>query len=329
MTDMNRLDPYRKALQPTPVAPDPELATLIIETGLGPFWHDWTGDAAFRPIRLAAEAMYAMQRSASTEIDVALSEAGIESVFIKGVANRERLYPNPALRQCADLDLLVRRDDRFRATEALQKAGFEPRPDPASISRELVLSRGVVDIDLHWELLRQGRLRQDPSDELIARRQRVNGLWMPNPNDAAFLLLVHPAFAKNISVPDMGLHRVLDIVRWQQTEGFDLATLTPMLEGQGVKTAAWAVLRWVQLLNPDFMLAIDAWRPGRLRGVWLESWLEHDWSTRLVRLHALRLVGLSPFLHDTAMDALRAFNGWQQARRGRKEDLRAFARHSG
>ncbi len=40
------------------------------------------------------------------------------------------------------------------------------------------------------------------------RRRRERNTWMLNPEDALFVLLVHPAFAKHLSGLEMGLHRV-------------------------------------------------------------------------------------------------------------------------
>ena len=325
MSQLSRLDRYRTALRPGSVQPDSQLAALIIASGLGPFWHEETSAEAFKPARMAAVALYAAQIPALREIHEVLDAAGIAFAVFKGAANRELLYADPSLRLCYDLDLLVARADRHRAVEALQSVGFTAYPDANSISRELILSRNVVDIDLHWGVLRAGRLRYEPAEEILERRRKVNGLWMPSTADSVLLLLVHPAFAKHVSSTEMALHRVLDIAEWWRKYPVDLAALDAQLKKQGVRTAAWTVLEWVKLLLPEFACDTTAWQPLRLRRAWLRTWLRNDWPGRMNAWHALRLLAFSPFLHDTPSDAWRALQGWRFARRNRDADLAEFS----
>jgi hypothetical protein len=338
---MTRLDDYRSALHVGfSEVPDENLmraleesgsdfASFIIDHGLGPTWHARTGREEFRDSRLAAEALYAAQERALGEMDTLLGEAGIEYVLFKGAANRLLLYDNPAVRACHDLDLLVRADDRIRAASALVKAGYEALPDEQSISRELVLSRGGVDIDLHWGLLREGRLKGDPVAQMLDRRRRVSGLWMLDSEDALFTLLVHPAFAKHLAAWEMGLHRVLDIAVWVRSQSSNWPAVYARLNEHGVRTAAWATLRWVALLmaphSPDGLDEMLAdLKPGRLRAAWINRWLQDDLSARMSHAHWARLAGFSLFLHDTPHDSARALLGQRKAHRRRCDDLAAF-----
>jgi hypothetical protein len=296
-------------------------ARFIIDHGLGPLWHERTGREEFRESRLSSEALYLAQERALQEIDALFDKKGIEYTLIKGSAIRLLVYENPALRACFDLDLLVRPEDRVRAATVLVEAGFSAQPDEKSISRELVLSRGVVDVDLHWALLREGRLRTDPTEDMIRRRRRSSGVWMLNENDTLFLLLVHGAFAKHLAGWDMGLHRVLDVARWLEMQSYDWQAVLAELDRNSVRGAGWATLRWVELLAgvsvPDIKL-------GGLRKAWLNTWLKNDWSGRLSGRNWARLVAFSPFLHDSPADVIRAFNGRQQAKRRIGADLEAF-----
>jgi hypothetical protein len=307
----------------------PRFVAFIVDHGLGPLWHQRTGRDEFHASRLSAEALFLAQENALREIDALLDSAGIEYAVIKGVASRLLLYENPAVRACHDIDLLVCPEDRVRATSALVDAGFTASPDVDSISRELVLSRDVVDIDLHWALLREGRLRTDCTADILARRRRSIDIWMLNNDDALFVLLVHPAFAKHLAAWEMGLHRVVDIVEWLRTQSFDWQAVRTRLEQNGVQTAAWATLRWVQLLtHPHSPAGLDAMMadtcPGRLRRAWLDLWLRNDLSERTSGAHWARLAGFSLFLPDTPRDAARAVAGRQRARRRRGADLSAF-----
>lgn len=338
---MTRLDDYRTAL--LAVFPDVSNAQLVraldtsgsrfdsfvIDHGLGPLWHERTGRDEFHASRLSAEALYVAQEDALSELDTLLGNVGIEYAVIKGAASRLLLYENPARRACHDIDLLVRSDDRVRAASALVDVGFIAMPTERAISRELVLSRGAVDIDLHWGLLREGRLRTDCQSEMLARRRRLNDVWMLNAEDAFFLLLVHPAFAKHLDGWGMGLHRVADIVDWLRAQSFDWETVRELLEQNGARTAAWATLRWVETLTrphtvPRLDKMISDLSPGRLRRAWLGLWLRNDYSTRTSGAHWVRLLGFSSFLHDTLGDSVRALAGRHRARRRISADLEVF-----
>ncbi len=307
----------------------PDFVSFVIDHGLGPLWHERTGRSEFHASRLSSEALYLAQEHALNEIDAVLEAAGVEYAVIKGAASRKLLHKNPAIRACQDLDLLVRADDRVQAASALAEAGFTAILDTLNISHEIVLSRGAVDVDLHWGLLRKGRLRDDCSVDMLSRRRRVNEIWMLSAEDSLFVLLVHPAFAKHLAGWEMGLHRVADIVAWLRTQPFDWQVVCARLEQNGVQTAAWATLRWVEILAHPFELpGMDAMMPelvpGRLRQAWLDRWLRHDLSERMSNVHWARLLGFSLFLHDRPGDAMRALVGRYRAHRRSGADLAAF-----
>ena len=338
---MRRLDSYRLAmLAAFPEVPDQKLVEameaggptfpyFVEEHGLGALWHERTGREEFRAARRLAEALYLTQEQALKDIDSILQEAGIEYAVIKGGANRLLLYGNPAIRACHDLDILVKPEDRVSTAKALHAADFMPRIDPANISRELVMSRNRVDIDLHWALLREGRLRADPTAAMLARRRQINDTWALGPEDTFYLLLVHPAFGKHLSSWNMGLHRVTDVIYWLNTQPTDWPTVREQLQASGVQTAAWATLRWVKMLAqenaPDSLDAMLAdLSPGALRRRWLERWLRKDLSKRLAHNNWVRLLGLSLFLHDRPNDVVRALAGRYRASRRREADTWAF-----
>ena len=258
---MSRLEDYQTALLAAhDVVPKAELVSVIdgrgesfrqfvIAHGLGPLWHERTGLAEFDDCRMQAEALYLAQSAALGEVTAILESVGIHHVVIKGAANRLLLYDNPAIRACHDLDILVRPEDRVTATKVLMEAGFVPKPDASSISRELMLIRGAANIDLHWGILREGRLRETSTERLLQGRRRVGEMWALGADDTMFTLLVHSAFAKHIASWELGLHRVADILSWVRTQEFDRSAVGSMLEADGAISAAWATLRWVVLLS--------------------------------------------------------------------------------
>ena len=339
---MSRLDDYRAALLAAHAdVPDDglvaalddhsgEFASFIIGQGLGPLWHARTGRKEFYASRMLAEAMFLSQDRALREIGAALDAAAIEHVVIKGAANRLLCYENPAVRACVDLDILVRRDDRVMAARAIIERGFAATADDTGVGAELALSRSDVNVDLHWTLLREGRLGTDPTDGMLARRRRVQDIWMQGPEDVLFTLLVHPAFRKHLAGWAMGLHRVSDLLEWLRSQPFDWPRVSAMLEANGVRVAAWATLRWVDLLAGQHAPAIlktmlADLEPGHARRAWLDTWLRNDLPQRTSKARWARLLGFSLFLHDAPGDALRAARGRRLASRRGKADRDAFA----
>jgi hypothetical protein len=277
-----------------------------------------------------SEALYLAQHAALQELHTALTSEGVAYAVIKGAALREAIYDAPALRTCHDIDLLCHPDDRRVAAGRLADMGFEPIPQSQSISRELVLSRHDADIDLHWGLLREGRLRDEDIPGILSRRDMVGGFFVPSAEDTLFLLLVHPPFAKHLAGWDMGLHRVVDIVSFLTVGQYDWGRVRGALVENGVSSAAWATLRWTQMLThpqplPMLEEMLANLRPGKAKAWWLEHWLESDLSARFSDRNWLRLLGFSPLLHDEPGDVWRAVAGRRQARKRSDQDLEVFA----
>lgn len=300
---------------------------FVVRHGLGPVWHARTGSKAFKNARHAAEALYLAQEQALDDIEAAFSSSNVNYAIFKGGANRYLLNENPALRACYDLDVLVRPTDRLLAAETLSSAGFAVHPDNRNVSRAIVLSRDRVNVDLHWALLREGRLRHDRTEELLERRTKIQGHWMLHPDDALFVLLVHPAFAKHLSGWNMGLHRVSDVVNWLDTQPVNWPDVLENLRSEGVTTAAWATLSWVEMVSERSELLAPLLAdtcPGTFRRGWIRRWLETDSSARLASKHWLRLLLFTSFLHDTPRDALRALAGRSRAWQREQADSEVF-----
>ncbi len=314
--------------------------TFLLDTGLGPVWHQalhacelqgrisLASLEALKASRFVATAHYLPQIAALRQIDSLFEAKGIAYAAIKGTHVRELVYDDPALRPACDIDILISARQRVAAAEALVEAGFHYHPKPDSVSHEAAFTKGVVDIDLHWDTFRPGRSRVDMTDAFIARRSRVGGFWGLGDTDATFLMLTHPAFSKYVCSPNMGLHRVVDFVRWAERRAVDWGAVAALLDEAGLKTAAWTVLRWFAMLGvgvPDAFVAQI--KPGRARARYLDYWLEHDLPTRwLLQRPLLIQLGMTLFLHDGPFDACRAVRGRLRAYLSRHRDPFAHLR---
>lgn len=317
------------------------LLSTILDQDLGALWHHALQSIgvreslppatieALREARVSAAMGYLAQRAALDELDRLFDSAGIRWVAIKGSHVRELVYPDPALRPANDVDILIAPADRRRAAQALLDAGYSVHAAPANISHEATFSRGVVDLDLHWHMLRPGRTRVDLTEELLERRQRIGNQWGLSDSDTLFLMLTHPAFAKYVCSPNMGLGRVADFLLWIQKREIAWPAVLELLERAGLKTAAWTMLSWFRMLaGADVQAKLGAWidtvRPGRLRAAYLGQWLERDLPSRWLDKPFLMQFGFTLALHDHPGDVMHALNGLQQARRNQARDMDAL-----
>jgi hypothetical protein len=92
-----------------------------------------------------------------------LDAHGIPALPYKGPALAAAVYGDVALRECGDLDILVRREDVLRARRALQEHGYAPRYDLKPAVEQAFLrsriqyhlqmdhaARGIM-LEIHWK----------------------------------------------------------------------------------------------------------------------------------------------------------------------------------
>ena len=307
----------------------PSLEALILEQQLGPLWHARTKVPPFAKSRADAAMFYIRQTAALRDIDDLFEQRGIRYAVFKGAGIRDLIYDDPSVRVCWDIDVLVAPDQRTAAAGALVDAGYRLRVDPMLASHEVTLTKDLVAIDLHWQLLRPGRTPPSMTSQMLERRARHGDAWTLSDADTLLVLLVHPTFSKHLSTSQMGLHRLADIALWLQKRRTEWPSLVRELDTAGLKTAAWTMLSLVRMLSPDrFTEVLDpplrALQPNRLRAAYLRTWLTRDLSARFAHLHLARLLGFSVFLHDQPSGAWRALRGWQRSRGSREEDTSVF-----
>jgi hypothetical protein len=66
------------------------------------------------------------------EVLATFREAGIPCIVLKGIALAERVYPTIAMRGMSDVDILVRKDDLFKADACLSGLDYAPRDGAAA-----------------------------------------------------------------------------------------------------------------------------------------------------------------------------------------------------
>ena len=95
-----------------------------------------------------------------------LESADLEAVGLRGLHLANFVYPDPALRPMADVDILIRPTDRDRVMEVL--AGRNHHPVRTLRSQLVYLIEGVT-IEVHWSFLTTKRYRAEfEAGELLA-----------------------------------------------------------------------------------------------------------------------------------------------------------------
>ena len=250
---------------------------------------------------------YLGQQRAIAIAEERFSKRGIPYAVMKGAHVRELLYPNPAIRPAVDVDILIARQDRFKAVEILAGAGFAAQVNPATVSHEVSLTDTISTIDLHWDVLRPGRVHASLAKGMLERRGRCQNFFALSPQDELFLLLFHPVFTKYLTAPHARLVGVADLFLWGKNLTIDWDKICRLCVRYRLTTAAWLVASYVRLLTDShtFDDFITLMRPSAMKAAWLDRWLRQDYSSRFLRRpNFIKLLFTLP-AHDRYGDALR------------------------
>tara|TARA_R110002096_G_scaffold408076_1_gene607100 strand:+ start:16035 stop:17021 length:987 start_codon:yes stop_codon:yes gene_type:complete len=136
------------------------LVGLAFATGLDEFRDD------FIRIALSAE----LWKKALAEVLHAFDAAGIDACRLKGCAYFLEVYEDPAHRSMSDLDILVRPEAFDEACKVLEQLGYATRTSKdfahAPTHHALTFDRGHLTVDLHRNMMQQGRSQID-----------IDGIW--------------------------------------------------------------------------------------------------------------------------------------------------------
>jgi hypothetical protein len=191
----------------------------------------------FRRDRLVTTARNLAFAHLAEECLRALAAARIDVLVLKGIAYESLLYRAVGVRPTADIDLLVRADDRRRAFAVLDRIGFEPRAAAPGFDdpdyHEVAWTRRDGEVDLHLALAPPARCRID-YDAVWRDAQPVT----VGSREALTLSLPHTALFHT-------LHMAIDHFHVPAIYLVDLARLLPRLDFTAlVQTArAWHCYR--------------------------------------------------------------------------------------
>jgi hypothetical protein len=154
----------------------------------------------------------------------ALGGAGIPSIPLKGAVLAHTLYPDPALREFSDIDILVRKEDLSRAKQVLSSLGFQLTRSNLTGGQETAFrwrgyayfflrpTDGLV-VDLHWKLAPTYVLTAIPVETLWdqTRSCRIGEMELRSFSPEVTLLLLCFHGAKHGPVPWPRLKWLCDV----------------------------------------------------------------------------------------------------------------------
>lgn len=258
--------------------------------------------------KLSTVAAYLLQKHTLSRLHQLLTEHDIPYAVFKGAQVRELVYPEPAIRPVCDIDVLVSSAMRDRVIKVLTDAGMSMVVKPENVSHECTLMDGNIAVDLHWHILRPGRMRVNMTDTLMQERQWTNGFYSLNDHATLFAMLVHPAFAKYVCSPYAILIRMVDLVFWLENRPVGREQLLDLLIKARSRTAAWTTLFWLNLIeeNKSSQEIMQEIAPSTLQEKYLKCWITRNLPTKFLRHRNFIRLAFTLALHDSGRDALHA-----------------------
>jgi hypothetical protein len=141
----------------------------------------------------------------TSEIAAALAASGIPVMLLKGLHLARFVYPEPALRNMADVDLMVPRDRLAEAERVMIERGYGPLPRPdleefCTWSNHLakLTKEGAPVLELHWGIERPTCPFRIDLDGLWARSREAmlegTAVRLLSPEDLLLHLALHGSY---------------------------------------------------------------------------------------------------------------------------------------
>ena len=291
------------------------LASIIETSSLGPMWLEVVGRESIGKIwteewleklhkqNRGIGFLYIGQFKTMRIVSRTLDNNAIAHAFFKGAHTRETVYKNPAARYSCDIDLLIAEEDKTRVIEILIGEGFAYNAIPENHSHEASLVKKGINLDLHWHILRPGRIPKSLTTELLENRINNNGYWALGNEENMFILLIHPILTKYLYITHSSLILFLDLVLWlRQPINWD--EVYSLLAKTGLRSAAWIILEYLRLFTgitaPQSFTQNLA--PHPLKQLYLRQWIQRDLAGRLRKTPFITKLFFTLFAHDSLRD---------------------------
>ncbi len=290
-----------------------QLFLFITANSLGPLWLEFLGVKnieAIWPEEVAQNlknqsrtmvALYIGQRITSRDVTEIFEKHSIPHAVYKGAQTRELVYDTPAARPSVDIDILISDRHKENVIKLLTDRGFTLQTKLKNLTHEASLLKNLSQVDLHWHILRPGRIPKNLTEEFLGNREKYNNCWTLNSEDNFFILLVHPVFAKYTSTTRTGLIRFVDLIYWLRTQPVQWDRIVSLLEKTGLSSAAWITLEYLNILTgatppEDFLKQIT---PPAVKRWYLRKWIHQDLPRKFSSTPAIPKLFFTLLAHDS------------------------------
>lgn len=308
---------------------------FILQQGLGSLWFDTlkrhraehhlsnSSIEQLHQYKLAQTGQYLLQRHNVQLASEILKAADVAHAFIKGSITRELYYDEPSSRPAADIDILVLPEDKIKAIKEFEKSGFVFQALAANVSHECSLVKGLLTIDLHWDIMRPGRTRVPLTRLFLGERVKYGDVWGLTHSANLYLMLTHSVFTKYSTTPHAKLVRLMDLITLIERHPKSVDDTIVLMQQTGTATAGWITATWLGLLSECVASRSIAnrLRPGKIKQKYLQAWLNRNLSTKLLNKPTLVQLGFTLPAHDSWSDAGRALHKAIKFRMHSKADL--------
>jgi hypothetical protein len=290
-----------------------QLMSFIIANSLGPLWIEtfggnkieklWSKDWAqkLKNQNKSLIAHYIGQLVTIRTVTEILEKYAIPHAIFKGAHTRELVYNTPATRPSVDIDILISDKHKEKVVKLLTNGGFTLQTKLKNLTHEASLINKLSQVDLHWHILRPGRVPRSLTEDLLNNREKQKGYWTLNSEENLFILLVHPVFTKYVSTTQTGLIRFVDLIYWLNTQSIEWDRVSDLLKKTGLSSAAWITLEYLNILTgvtppESFLKQIT---PPGIKKWYLSKWIHQDIPGKFSNTPAIPKLFFTLLAHDS------------------------------
>lgn len=248
----------------------------------GPLWPELR--QALQADQFVAVAEWGLHAQTLEQLAVALREAGVTAVLLKGAALALTVYPQPVQRTMSDIDLWVQEEEMAAAVTAVSGIGFTTHSKADRPLALQQLAQGEIQlyrtawahglVELHWSPFLGWWLQRVAQIDKAGAWERKQPLFLPEISNNYFQLaaedmVIHLAvhMAVNHQLSMKALQGLLDVALTAQVRGVDWDVVAQRAKEWRVATAVYTVLHLLDQLvgAAGVEIALEQLRPSALR----------------------------------------------------------------
>lgn len=293
---------------------------ILVRNGLATIWADYVTNNKINEYisdflidelkrqKFTVAALLIKQNIIIKEINNVFEQENVNYLVFKGADLRNKIYDDPVLRPVSDIDFIVPSYLKEKAIKLLIKSGFKLNALQENVSHEVSLTKDCVTVDLHWYILRPGRIRYDLTQYLFDNKNYNKIYWGLNHQASLIVMLIHPALTKYLNSPVSMLIHTIDLhflitknnIRWDEIE--------EIINKAGAKKTAWCTLYWYKLLTNNCAIDkyIELFKPGYFSETYLRFWIDHGLIQKLWNTRILIKIFFSLAIQDNFTDRINA-----------------------